>query len=433
MNLAGLRNHIGLRRVMLFTLVVTAALAAAVYTKRGAWTQQLARRWQAELDHASPEEVTLLLHQLSCLGNTGIPSLVAAMGSQRESVARAGKDELWDEFQRWKSLDVGDYEPKVTCLARALAEQVEQFGPTARCDAAELAVRILREFPAAARGPVVDACEEVLRVTAPQRRLSAAHDGAGSPDRLAGEIPGDRPSDVTTAGLAAASPLWARPIAPPGLPVSMPSVASDGVAFEPGVALAGEGERASRGGSPLAEGSGTGQGRPGPGGNAASSSDDPQTASVGPIDGQPGTGRQVSTDGGRLQSQSSKYNGLQTVDLMRQLHMGNAKDVEQELRWRGFNDVQLEMARQLFDPDPRVRKALAELLPSLQSVDAVPWLMQLCRDEDAEVRMTAVALMATTRDPALKAEAERIARQDGDPRLKDQAERIARQGQKTLR
>jgi len=42
-------------------------------------------------------------------------------------------------------------------------------------------------------------------------------------------------------------------------------------------------------------------------------------------------------------------------------------------------------------------------------------------------------VIATSQDPNLRAEAERIARQDADPRLKGQAERIANQRQQTLR
>jgi HEAT repeat protein len=95
--------------------------------------------------------------------------------------------------------------------------------------------------------------------------------------------------------------------------------------------------------------------------------------------------------------------------------------------------VELELARQLFDPDPQIRKHLAELLPSLQSIDAAPWLLALCRDEDAEVRLIAVSLIATSGDPALKAEAERIARRDADPRLKNQAQRMTKPGKTTLR
>jgi HEAT repeat protein len=85
------------------------------------------------------------------------------------------------------------------------------------------------------------------------------------------------------------------------------------------------------------------------------------------------------------------------------------------------------LARKLFDPNPEVRKALARALPRLQSVDAGPWLLRLSRDEDAEVRLAAITLMATTGDPSLLGQVEAAARQDPDPRIQEQAERIAQQ------
>jgi HEAT repeat protein len=146
----------------------------------------------------------------------------------------------------------------------------------------------------------------------------------------------------------------------------------------------------------------------------------------------PAGGNQAGTNNG-TGAPAGKFVHVETVELLRQLHAGGVEQAEVELRRRGFSDVQLELARQLFDPDPRVRMCLVERLPSLQSVNVVPWLLQLCRDEDSDVRRAAVALIATTGDPVLKAEAVRMARQDADPRLKDQSERIAQQRERIAR
>jgi hypothetical protein len=63
-------------------------------------------------------------------------------------------------------------------------------------------------------------------------------------------------------------------------------------------------------------------------------------------------------------------------------------------------------------------------LPLVKSVDAVRWLLCLARDENADVRLLAITLLATTGDPALLAEVERIAREDADSRVRRQAERL---------
>jgi len=117
-----------------------------------------------------------------------------------------------------------------------------------------------------------------------------------------------------------------------------------------------------------------------------------------------------------------------TAELMRQLHgtdVSAASVARTELLRRGFKKKHFELARRLFDPDPRVRRDLTQLLPTVQGIDAIAWLLQLCRDESAEVRLAAIGVIATTGDPALAAEVERMARRDPDPRVRQQADRIA--------
>ena len=134
-----------------------------------------------------------------------------------------------------------------------------------------------------------------------------------------------------------------------------------------------------------------------------------------------GAGRGVNKDSLR---------SVEPMELMRQLRSEDndaAAQARTELIRRGFTEVDLELARRFCDPDPEVRKRLARSLPGLQSVDAAAWLLPLCRDSDAEVRMTAVTLMATTGDPGLLEQVESIARQDADPRIRDLADQIAEQ------
>jgi HEAT repeat protein len=122
--------------------------------------------------------------------------------------------------------------------------------------------------------------------------------------------------------------------------------------------------------------------------------------------------------------------GLETVELMRRLQSSEEGTVAQaraELVRRGFTETHLALARHLFDPDPAARRRLIRLLMRLPNVDAVPWLLQLSRDENADVRHSAISLLATTDDPALVEAIETIARKDPDPRVRRQAERLARQ------
>ncbi len=96
-------------------------------------------------------------------------------------------------------------------------------------------------------------------------------------------------------------------------------------------------------------------------------------------------------------------NQLPDLDLIRQLSQTQRSElvaVEQQLRRRGFNDQQLGLARRVADPDPEVRRQLAESLPDLRS-SPNPWLFWLSYDPDPLVRRVVISLMATSQDPRL--------------------------------
>jgi hypothetical protein len=129
----------------------------------------------------------------------------------------------------------------------------------------------------------------------------------------------------------------------------------------------------------------------------------------------------------------SSSNALATVEpleLMRQLRGDDAaqqKLARDELLRRGFNQVELELSKQLLDPSVEVRKRLAVTVPRLTSVDAVPWLLWLSQDPEPSVRYVALSTLGTTGDPSLLQRVEDLARSDHDPQVQALADRIARQ------
>jgi hypothetical protein len=128
-------------------------------------------------------------------------------------------------------------------------------------------------------------------------------------------------------------------------------------------------------------------------------------------------------------SANDEADSAATVELMRRLATvgrQESADAEVELKRLGFRAKHLELARQLFDPDPAVRLRLARALPEVQDMDAAPWLLQLSADENADVRLAAIGLLATTSDPQLLARVQRIARNDSDPRVQRYAERMGK-------
>ena len=117
----------------------------------------------------------------------------------------------------------------------------------------------------------------------------------------------------------------------------------------------------------------------------------------------------------------------QTIDWMHRLHDADRRVAEQaaaELAQRGYDETQLEMARQLTSPDLAVRTALAESLPSAPGIDPRMWLLWLSRDEQPDVRLSALTVMATSQDPRLMKRVEEMTRTDADRRIQQQGERL---------
>ena len=419
-------------KALLLTLAMTVGLLALATGLRGPYAHLAAQHWRKQLSSVPDSRAAVVLGQVAALDKPGIPVLVEAIGSQRESVARAGKDTLLREIQRWEMLSPAAASTRLAILAEALAKRVDGFGPTARSDAGDLATRILLwtlDGEAVDRQQVISACDKVLRTTvigreSPPERVDAGATPPVGPTaepmpsgaaiselaRLPGGglpidsfSPGTRPEEDTEAtetfNLASkppqrlARPAHARPIRLLPQPESL-LVVPRHLQPMPEVPSASRPTRVR---------------------SLSFGHRDDGPANVPPL---------PSND------LSDDMTQLEVTNVMQRLHASArpiATRAEAELVRRGFSPLQIALARRLFDPDPQVRKELVRALPSLGGVDASAWLICLSRDVDPDVRMAAIALMATVADPALVEQLEAIARADPDPRIQRQAERMAQQ------
>lgn len=442
------------RRALLVTLALSAALVAAVVALRRPYACFLARHWRNRLETVPEERAGVLLEGIARLGAPGIPVLVEALGSERECVAGGARRVLAKEMSRWESLRARDYSPKLAVLAEALADHVDELNPAARANAADLAAQILSLWTldptVVDPAEVIARCEKVLRTPNPQRPLLAQRgprdqpvDSGSSGEPLSGASAGMQAGEHEPGPLlpkpdpmrsdlppSQGDPLATETSEAPELrsnPFRSPELAETHL-VEPG-RLDGDGasESAAR---PLRALSEPGNAARTPDGAPEPSGDVEVTVvpRLRPLESfSDGTGRSLDFPGGRFRSADQAT--LDTVELMRRLQAADSQTAaaaRAELVRRGFTEVHLALARQLFDPDPEVRARLGRVLLGLPNVDAVPWLLQMCRDEDPEVRLAAIGLMATTDDEALLKAAEKSAREDPDPRVQQQAERIAR-------
>jgi hypothetical protein len=101
----------------------------------------------------------------------------------------------------------------------------------------------------------------------------------------------------------------------------------------------------------------------------------------------------------------------------------NKSALRRQLAKRGFVRLTEPFVRQFTSTSAEERLQFVDDLMS-SSVDARPWLMLLADDPDADVRLAAVTIMATSNDAALVEKAWQAALHDRDPRIAGLAERL---------
>jgi len=437
-----------------------------------------ARHWTQKLQSAPDEQIEPLLRQAAAWGEEGVPVLVEALGSGREPVARAGRRVIFSELERWKQLPVQERTSRLAVLAEALAARVENFGPTARSDAAELAAQILLwplESETTSARDVIAHCDTILQAVHAPRHRMAGMVGPGMREATGGQMPpapaSELPGRETSGAMAPRATRF--PGAAPdalrdqtvaemarlpggGLPIDWfprppsetPGALSEGRGPEDEPGLLDRPSNARRL-SPRGTRSAADPCCPEPADQTprAQGPASPDRAQTSVLNGEMRLEPDVMSRGMASRQALSaaassaagqpdslaRLDALEVMGRIRSADPSAADAAREELVRRGFGPRELELARRLTDPRPEVRRELAQILPGLAGVDAVAWLMWLSRDQDADVRLAAVTVMATTGDPALLRELEKIALKDSDPRVRAAAERLAERRRTELR
>jgi len=403
----------------------------------------LAHTWQNEVEQAPDDRVDEVLQRLCALGETAIPALAEALNSDRPTVGRAAEHALWAEIARWESLGNPERLGRGALLADALADRWEHYGPRARRHAAAMLLHLLsRPLPMGAerRDALLAACARVLRAgDALSAAMAGRADGADVAAGAVGAIPAVDGADGS-AGWRSHGSL-SSDHAPASL--ELPKLPGGGIPLE--MALDGYASGGSMSASGRVDSEGT-LGRP----LAATDPADPlpnplRWPAPGPL---PLTGSGDVAGGppsasneamrlsavGALAGQSDAKGPEATPDegedlraLARRLHSDDARAAaaaRSALLHRGFGEREISLARALADPDPDARKDLARGLPDIPGVDAAAWLWELSHDAEAQVRLEAITLLATTNDPAWLPRLRQLAQSDPDPRIQRLADRL---------
>ena len=435
---------------------VLAAVVAATVLPR----QWLAMRWSRQLERLPDDEVPSRMEQLAALEEAGIPVLVEALGSDREIVADSARAVLFEQIERWSVLPAERSSRRAAVLARALAAHVDELHPAGQSAAVALAERLLARpasFDAGVGARMVADCEYVLRAAtdassdAPTDALARSNTKSSSENRAGesprgggygdggGELPGlpRLPSvrDVPGGNL----PMEAALVPP--LPAGLSWDDSDWLPTAE-APIPGTGSGPSRSGTVPRTLRPENARRMGPDDGSSPEHPAPPALLDSPGDEAPGTLPQVEAD--RLpEPDRAEVPSLDDLDravplsIVALLRSGDERVVRAaayELGRRGLTDDDLALAWRLSRADAENRRELVERLPRLGQIDVRRWLLWLSHDEDAGVRLAAVTVMATSRDPQLLDRLREMQGSESDPEVLRQLERLsAFRGEKSIR
>lgn len=395
------------RSKLLPTIMLATMLAALgwAFSEHKTW---LADYWRNQLESAPLGEIDGLVHCLAEMNREGLAALVDCLGSARSEVREAALARLKSTIAQWSQSegDVGD----CNYLAQRLAWASAKFTGWSSEQAAALAEWLLQlELPSGVdRFQLTSHCHQVFRNCRWQPGLIGKSKPVASAKKSA-----TPPVNSNAAAEDSLSALL-RPAEgnapPPGQPAAvapteMPSPSLLVQAADPLASAAGE----------------------------ATFDDDLSSHSA----------RQPAAEWRRdaeakpavtwAQVELKRRSTASLLSMLREEDPLSMAAAEAELQRRGFQPSHLELARRLADPNPAVRRRWVEQVPRLTSIDPRPWLWWLATDSDAEVRLTALSLLATTNDLATLRQLIEATRIDGDERIRALGDRLMAGRQQTRR
>jgi hypothetical protein len=431
--------------------LLTAAAGAVGYFE--VWPKYVCRQWEAKAISGPDAEAIIAVARLEGCGTLGTIALTRLLASDRAGVAEAAYENLSATCRRIRDLagnDGDDFmiDPADMKTLEALATGLEELAEKHKLEtppkAADFAWDVLEmtgrmklheRVPMMARGRLTIVSDQLLQRPTKARAQVAKE---AQPKTDAKSPPADAATlqrleaqrtlaSLYTLPQPATAPNSATP--PAGLPTAMPALPLASVGPAP----------ATSEGLP----SGIGSTTSGSSSDIAAQSTPNAAARINPI-------RQVSTAPGGAEfdapanptypgpSQANSAAGSAALQrhlttrtawaLLGDLQAAGtpqASAAAAELHRRGFSLREIELGKQLTSPDAAERAKHLATLPSA-GIAVKPWLLYLSGDPDAEVRRAAVAIMATSNDPELRAKLREMAIGDGDEIVREQAAKSGR-------
>ncbi|MFW6168881.1 MAG: hypothetical protein ACODAD_00225 [Planctomycetota bacterium] len=365
------------------------------------------------------------IQQIAKLDLSGTRVLVEAMDHPRELVRSAAAEALHAQLDRWQRLSPSESAPRVARLARLLVARVDQFDKGSRNVAADLALRIVHwplESPAVSKPELLADCERLLQEAATRPR-SEITESPASKDPTGETVMASHavPSIQTSGGIV--DPLAHARLPGGGLPIEETEIPAP-------IPVPDKGSNASptADGAPrrftLPERREPGRLPDSPPEEVSDSVDRDVRPSPSDRDATAKLNSVPSPD--PAPSLDQRLEQLSDLDLIHRLTGSSESEVtavERELRRRGFESLELSMARRVADPDPSERRELCENLSRLPTAPG-PWLFWLSYDPDPLVRRLAVTLMASSRDPRLHRRLREMQSLETDEKVRRQLDQL---------
>ncbi len=130
---------------------------------------------------------------------------------------------------------------------------------------------------------------------------------------------------------------------------------------------------------------------------------------------------QSETDQNSTSNVLGTYSTRELFERWRTTAGDDHRDIEQQLASRGFKHLAPPIIEQYLSDELAVRLKIVDTVTKQARGDVRPWLFLLAEDDDAEVRLLAVTVMATSDDRTLIEKAWQISIRDRDPRIADLA------------
>ena len=412
---------VGVAIVIGLTLLMLGSLASLVTWQR---TRDLAA-WRYALAQIPSADVVGHIDQARRFGQTALNLWIEALASPREDVAAAARSQLQQQVRRWEEEDTLGRDYAAAHLAQALSESLPNL-PAARRPWATALARQLLDLPwgksSTDRQELLADLRQVIEADATaapalaQQRPAAAPPPADSLAALA-----ERPRDPRYAVVAGFdTPLAELPGG--GLPLAMLSPADAAASAAP---LAEQ---------PLAADDPAPQALANP--QHGPSLDAPAAPAVDELPSQAAAPAPSPADASAEPRQLWAPGEPALTAEFRRLHSAEPSErlsAWEHLRELGLSEVEIELGRLVTHPDRAVRKGVGPRLVGLAGIDARPWLVWLSRDADSEVRLTALGLMATSREPVMMDRVREMATSDGEPRIRSAANRSLQHGETRFR